>query len=173
MGLQLIFVVETSKKCKSDWIYIKDTVEHFYQYDKTKTKLTPVYMDGKGKYKKKEKEISGYINQYSSGNKNNQSKVIFCFDCDNYDCKPEDAEFLANAKRYCDEKEYEFIWFCKDIERVYLGKKVDDSQKMKAAAKFKEKKLINTVDERMLAVANYRENTSNIMNIIDKYLTRK
>lgn len=25
MSLQLIFVVETNKTCKSDWIYIKDT----------------------------------------------------------------------------------------------------------------------------------------------------
>ena len=31
MGIQLIFVVETNKKCNSDWIYIKDTVEHFYE----------------------------------------------------------------------------------------------------------------------------------------------
>lgn len=29
MGLQLIFAVETNKKCNSDWIYIKDTIEHF------------------------------------------------------------------------------------------------------------------------------------------------
>lgn len=26
MGLQLVFVVETNKKCNSDWIYIKDTI---------------------------------------------------------------------------------------------------------------------------------------------------
>ena len=43
MGLQLIFVVETNKKCNSDWIYIKDTVEHFYEYDRTQVKLSPVY----------------------------------------------------------------------------------------------------------------------------------
>ena len=30
MGVQLIFTVETNKKCNSDWIYIKDTVEHIY-----------------------------------------------------------------------------------------------------------------------------------------------
>ncbi len=27
MGLQLVFVVETNKKCNSDWIYIKDKNE--------------------------------------------------------------------------------------------------------------------------------------------------
>ncbi len=33
MGLQLIFVVETNKKCRSDWIYIKSALEKFYSYD--------------------------------------------------------------------------------------------------------------------------------------------
>ena len=50
MGVQLIFVVETRKTCNSDWIYIKDTVEHFYSYERTELKLTPIYMDGKGNY---------------------------------------------------------------------------------------------------------------------------
>ena len=45
MGLQLIFVVETNKNCKSDWIYIKETIERFYQYDQVQIKFSPVYMD--------------------------------------------------------------------------------------------------------------------------------
>ena len=44
MGLQLIFVVETNKKCKSDWIYIKDTIDRFYQYDQAQVKFSPVYV---------------------------------------------------------------------------------------------------------------------------------
>ena len=175
MGLQLIFVVETNKKCKSDWIYIKDTIDRFFEYEQAQIKFSPVYMDGKGKYKNKKtgKEITSLISQYAAGNKTNQSKVIFCFDCDDYDSKPEDAEFLANAKHYCVEKEYDFIWFCKDIERVYIGKKVDDSQKKKESATFKAKKSIDAVDESKLVVNNYRANTSNIMIVIDKYLSRK
>ena len=30
MGLQLIICVETNKKCNSDYIYIKTSIEHFY-----------------------------------------------------------------------------------------------------------------------------------------------
>ena len=56
MGVQFIFVVETNKGCKSDWIYIKETINHFYNYDNN-VKLSEVYMDGKGRYKYKEKEI--------------------------------------------------------------------------------------------------------------------
>ena len=29
MGLQLILVMETNRQCKSDWIYIKETIDLF------------------------------------------------------------------------------------------------------------------------------------------------
>ncbi len=54
--LQIIFVVESNSTCKSDWIYIKDTIEQFYQYDRAHVKLSVIYMDGKGKYSNKEKD---------------------------------------------------------------------------------------------------------------------
>ena len=78
MGLQLIFVVETNKKCNSDWIYIKDTIEHFYSYERTQIKFSVVYMEGKWKYDKKEKQINNLISQYKATSENNRSKVIFC-----------------------------------------------------------------------------------------------
>lgn len=95
MGVQLIFVVETNKNCKSDWIYIKDTIDHFYEYDRTMLKLSPVYLDSKNNYNspKKQKEIKSLISQYKTS-KNNQSRVIYCFDCDEYDKDPVDASFL-------------------------------------------------------------------------------
>lgn len=173
MGLQLIFVVETNKKCKSDWIYIKDTIDHFYKYDQAQVKFSPVYMNGKGNYQKKEKEISKLISQYSSTSKTNHSKVIYCIDCDDYDNKQEDSEFLKSVQRYCKSREADLIWFCKDVEQVYIGKKVDDSQKKNEASNFKAKKLITDVDMHRLSVTGYRANTSNIMNILDRYFTRR
>lgn len=173
MGLQLIFVVETNKKCKSDWIYIKDTIERFYQYNQTETKFSPVYMDGKGNYKKKEKEISELISQYAATSETNRSRVIYCFDCDNYDSKREDLEFLKSAQEYCNNQGYDFVWFCKDVERVYIGKKVDDGQKKSEAAVFKTKKLIANIDVSKLSASSYRADTSNIIHILDRYLTRK
>lgn len=173
MGLQLIFVVETNKSCKSDWIYIKDTIEQFYEYNKAHVKLTPVYMDGKGNYKKKETEISKWIAQYASMTKENLSRVIYCFDCDDYDNKVEDMIFLKNAETYCRDKGYHFAWFCKDVERVYIGRKVDDSKKQKEATTFKEKNLIKNVDTGRLNCVNYKANSSNIMSILDIYLDKK
>lgn len=175
MGTQFIFVVETNKKCNSDWIYIKDTIEHFYEYERTRVKLSVVYMNGKGNYQKKETEIKSLISKYASASKNNQSKVIYCFDCDEYNSNPNDSKFLKDAKKYCEDKGYDFIWFCKDVEQVYIGKKVDDCQKKKEAATFKAKKLIEKVDPDSLSEKRYRINMSNIMNILDQYqeLVRK
>ncbi len=84
-------------------------------------------MDGKGKYKKKENEIKKLISEYGSTSKTNQSKVIYCFDCDDYNSNQYDSKFLKEAKNYCDNMQYEFVWFCKDVEQVYIGKKIADS----------------------------------------------
>ena len=87
MGLQLIFVVEANKKCKSDWIYVKDTIDYFYQYDRAHVKLSPVYMGGKGNYNKStvEKQIEQLMSQYAGSSKSSFSRVIYCFDCDDCD----------------------------------------------------------------------------------------
>ena len=171
MGLQLVFVVETNKKCNSDWIYVKDTIEHFYSYERTQLKLSVVYMDGKGNYNspKKEKEIKKLTSQYKASSKSNRTRVIYCFDCDDYDSKPDDFKFLENARQYCNEYGYDFVWFCKDVEQVYIGKKVDDSQKTKESAVFKSKKLIVNIDSEKLSVEKYRNNTSNIMSVLNRY----
>ena len=175
MGLQLVFVVETNKKCNSDWIYIKDTVEHFYEYDRTQIKFSTVYMDGKGKYKSKEKQVAQFVRQYSAMSNANHSKVLYCFDCDDYDSNPNDQKFLKEAKQYCDSKGYDFVWFCKDVEQVYIGKRVDDSQKKKESVSFKARKAINKVDKLRLMADSCRIGTSSIMRVLDcnKELKRK
>ncbi len=173
MDLQLIFVVEANSKCKSDWFYIKDTIDRFYVYDQAHVRLTPVYMDGKGKYQKKEREISSLIKQYTNASKNNatrKSVVIYCFDCDNYDTKYEDRIFLDTAKKYCDSHGYEFVWFYEDIECVYLGRRVDKGQKKKEAESFRCRKGIENITIKKLLNVAYKANSSNLMVVLDKYL---
>lgn len=43
MSTQFIFAVETNKSCNSDWIYIKSTIEHFYEYEPSQVKLSTLY----------------------------------------------------------------------------------------------------------------------------------
>ena len=176
MGLQLIFVVETNKTCKSDWIYIKNTIDRFYTYDHAHVKLSPVYMNGKAKYEYKNKEVKSLITQYSKMATNNKSAVIYCFDCDDYDTKPEDTQFLELTQTFCQSHGYNYVWFCKDIERVYLQQKVSDKQKKKEAEKFMAKKQINKINTSNLSATSYKANASNLLLILDQFippLTRK
>ena len=79
------------------------------------------------------------------------------------------SKLLTNYKlKYCDKKEYEFVWFCKDVEQVYLGDKVVDDRKKKTAAKFKERKMILKVSQKQLSANNFRANSSNIMLVLDR-----
>ncbi len=172
MGLQLIFVVECDKNSESDWIYIKETIGYFYETIGPQIKLNHVYMEGRGNYKNNKtiNDIKKKISQYRATNRSNISKVIYCFDCDDYDIKPSDAKFLENAFQYCQERDYEFIWFCKDVERVYIGRKVDDRQKTNEAARFKKKSLILHVNKCNLVASQYQRNSSNILKVLDKQL---
>ena len=114
MGLQLIFAVETNQKCRSDWIYIKETIEYFYQYDRSHIKLSVVYMDSKDNYvqsKIKNKNDMMTI-QYQSMNVRNRTEIIYCFDCDDFDIKPEDKKFLDKARQFCEDHNAHFLWFC-------------------------------------------------------------
>lgn len=173
MGLQLILVMETNRQCKSDWIYIKETIDHFYKYDISHVRFSPVFMDGKGKYESKEKSVKKLISQYSSVSSQNRTEVIYCFDTDKYDTSQEDRSFFETVRSFCAKRNYHFVWFCQDIEQVYLGNSVENSKKCIESASFKRKNLIREMDPAKLSSRNIRKNTSNIMQVLDQYLTRK
>ena len=80
MGLQLIICVETNKKCNSDYIYIKTSIEQFYSINQGNIKLSPVYFDGKGNYSSKKaiNDINKLSKQYSASSEDNKSVVLCC-----------------------------------------------------------------------------------------------
>lgn len=81
--------------------------------------------------------------------------------------------FWEKVRQYCAEQKYDFVWFCKDIERVYTGKKVNAVDKKKKSEEFKKKKQISGVKVDKLSAAEYQENTSNILRILEQYLDMK
>ncbi len=175
MGLQLIICVETNKKCNSDYIYIKSSIEQFYSVNQGNIKLSPVYLDGKGNYSSKKtlKNIDTLSKQYRVSSEDNKSVVLCCFDCDEYDSRPEDMVFLDGVKSFCDEKGFKFVWFCKDIEQVYLGKSVPDNSKKNEANTFLKKKMIKDLSMEKFKAAKYQNGKSNLCIILDEYLITK
>ena len=68
---------------------------------------------------------------------------------------------------------YELVFFCRDVEEVYLGKRVNDKDKVNEVKRFKSKKMIEAVLPQNLSQNEYKINGSNILNVLDKFWTRK
>lgn len=170
MAIQLIFCVETNKRADTDSIYINEMIHYLYNID-NKVKISKVYMGSKTKYKSKEiiKEISNKKEMYKLGD----SIVIYCIDTDQYETNQEHKSDYEKIQKYCDMNNYELIWFCHDIEEVFLGHKVPDSEKVKQAANFKKGDIVNKININMLQESVKRINASNMLNVLDKYLQRK
>lgn len=82
----------------------------------------------------------------------------------------DDMEFLQTAQKFCKDKGYEYVWFCRDIESVFLEKKVSDKLKKREAETFKVRNRIQNIDAAKLSVSVYRINRSNLLTVLDKYI---
>lgn len=170
MAIQLIFCVETNKRADTDSIYISETINHLYLVN-NKTKISKVYMNTKTRYKARDvlKEIAGKIKAFTIG----ETRVIYCIDTDEYEKDAGNKRELDEIRRFCKESCYDLVWFCHDVEDVYLGRKIPDSAKVQEASAFRRKRKIEEMDFGKLAGCTERVHTSNILNILDQYLPRK
>lgn len=170
MAIQMIFCVETNKRADTDSIYITEALRHWYQLS-NQIKINKVYMNAKSRYNKQEvlKEIQKKTMEYTIG----VTKVIYCIDTDQYEKNPEHKNDLHKISRFCESHGYDLIWFCHDVEEVFLGKKISDSQKVQEAAAFRRKKMIQEIPANQLSSNTKNTSRSNMLCVLDKYLTRK
>lgn len=170
MAIQIILCVETNKRADTDIIYILAAIKHWYQIN-NRIKISKIYMNAKSMYNSKSvlRQIEAATKAFSFGT----TQVIYCIDTDQYEKNTEHAKELENISRYCRERHYDLIWFCHDVEEVFLGKKVSDSQKVLEAHSFKRKEEIEQIHMDRLSCTALRAGTSNILSILDRYLPRK
>lgn len=128
-------------------------------------------MNTKSKYNAKEvlKEIENKTRAFMIGH----TTVIYCIDTDDFDKNYEREQEFKAISTFCKERSYELIWFCRDVEEVFWGKKLSDSQKVKEAAIFRRKGLIAEIQSEYLRCDTRRKRTSNMLNVLDKYLSRR
>lgn len=170
MAIQLILCVETNKRANTDYIYIFETIKHVYKEDRRIT-INKVYMGSKTKYKSK--EVLRSIKQYTKDFTIGETKVIYCIDTDAYETDIEHKKVFDDISRFCEENGYELIWFCHDIEDVYIGEKISDSRKVQEAGTFRKKNKMDEMDLDQLSGNIKRAHTSNILCVLDKYYSRK
>ena len=162
--------VEADKQAQTDAIYIKDTIVRFYEIDRS-VKLSFIYMNGKSNYNSK--GVQGKINQLSKDYKNGPSVAVYCIDLDKYESNSAQLKENEEIKEYIAKNKYEMVWFCHDIEEVYLGESVIKKMKASTAIAFKKKEQILKVDAQKLMSCLCNKGTSNLLLVLDKYLKRK
>ncbi len=170
MSRLILFCVEADRVSKSDYLYIREVIRHYYIDDK-KVVYRPVYMKGKGNYKSKsvlsdiKEECEGFGGEIS---------VIYCVDTDDYDTSVADIKLNQDIEKYCAKNGHDLILCCKDIEDVFLGKQIDKGEKTKEAEGFVRKMLIKSIDKkRLLAELPLSRHLSNMMLVLDMYFKRK
>lgn len=170
MAIQMIFCVETTKKADTDSIYIMEAIKHLYEIT-NQIKISKVYMGTKTKYKSKEilKEIDAKIKAFTIG----ETKVIYCIDTDQYEKNMKHENEFNDITQFCKDRGYDLIWFCHDIEEVFLGKKISDSQKVQEAAAFRRKRIIEQIALKKLSCKVKMANSTNLLDVLDQYLSRK
>lgn len=99
--------------------------------------------------------------------------VIYCIDTDQYEKNPNHKKEYDEIQKYCEHENYEMVWFCHDVEEVFIGYKVSDSDKTKKAAEFVKKNIVKNVNYKKLSSDKLIKNTSNMLLVFDKYLQRK
>lgn len=170
MAVQMIFCVETNKRADTDSIYILETIRYLYVVN-NQVKISKVYMGSKSKYRAKDvlREIDKKKKAFTIG----ETRVIYCIDTDAYEKSAEHDRQLHDISQFCDEKGYDLIWFCHDVEDVFLGGRISDSEKVQEAGAFRRKRKIEAIQLDRLSGSVKKVHTSNILRILDKYLSRK
>ena len=170
MGIQLVFVVETDERSRTDYIYINSVLEELYHVRMANNvKLSTVFMGGKRNYNKR--KVISRIEALCKGYRNNgETKVIYCFDTDKYDTDPQDKRILNEEENYCRTNGYEFVWFCHDIEEVFVGVSVEDNEKVNRAKQYAVNKEVTNLKYINLKSKFISKGKSNLLYVIDKCL---
>lgn len=169
---QLIFVVEANVSNKSDSIYIKTFIDYYYKIEKNIV-INYIYMNGKNNYNKT--KIINKINQFVKRNNNGENIVFYCIDTDNINSDRQHFDSFLNVSNFCKANKYQLIWFCYDIENVFLKRKVEKCDKKKMAVWFiKNIHSLRALKDIELSKDKVGSNcTSNIVNVLNNYLYKK
>ncbi len=146
---------------KSDWMYIKSTIDFFY-LPRTFA-LDKIFATSKSELINQDIKIANKTKSIDR-----EIKIIIVAD---YDREEELNNRIIN---YCKKKDYDLVWMNLDIEDVFLGKQIPNNHKKIEAINFQSRKhkilpnLTLDNDEPLK-----RRHTTNLLSILDKYISRK
>ena len=163
----LLFCVESNNKEQIDWIYIESIIRNMFAEDRNVT-IRPLFMNGRSNYNSL--KVRRCIERFQTMSYESV-KVIYCVDTDRIEVNASQKKEFEGIVDYCNEKNYELIWFCHDIEEVFLGHSVSDSEKRACATKFIVNSGYRTLDIKKLMKTDYHAGWSNIITVIGNHLS--
>lgn len=167
MSKRLLFCVETTKQADTDYSYILDTIRHYYDLPRNVV-LRPVYMESKTRYNSR--AVREDIRRQSGPS---DAGVIYCIDTDDYNVSPAAKALLDQIRDYCRANGFDFIFFCRDVEDVFHGRRIPDTEKVQAVRRFRSSRAIEAMKAESLEQDDYRIHCSNILNVLDRHLSRR
>lgn len=168
---QVILCVETNKKAKTDVGYIDAVIKQLYCIG-AEIKLQYEYFCGKSRYndckflKTVKKDVKALKDE-------SLSTVVYFIDTDKFDSNPEDLRLNSQIQDFCEKNGYKMIWFCRNVEEVFLNKTVDDCEKKAEVAKFKSLNNLGKATTASLSASAMARYKSNMLLVLDRILQRK
>ena len=159
--IKLVFIMETRSSNKSDWMYIKSSIDYFY---KPRTfALDKIFATTKSELISQDTKIKSKIDDSTR-----EVKVIIVAD---YDRKEDLNDKII---KYCNDNDYDLVWMNLDVEDVYLGKQVPNNRKKSEAINFQSKK--HKLLPKLTGLSNpsplKTRHTTNLLVVLDKYISR-
>ena len=164
----LLLVIESKSKNGSDSYYIKSIIDRFYSKNHGH-KLEYIPMNGKGNYNSQTvcNKIQVFKSRYQG-----ECKVIYFYDRDLESTNNEQKKLNEEINNHCKNHLFDSVWFCRNIEEVFLGKLIIKDKK-KVAENFFYNDKINEVEKSHLQAKSIIAGYSNILLIFDKYFQKK
>ena len=132
--MQIVIVVEGKRSSDIDYQYIRSFVKTIYSKQDRRVKLNCIRLNSKTRLEANQKKIEEKRKSYAFMNKGEKQFVVCCLDTDAG--KTGDPEQNKRCEEFCRKNDYRLVWFHRDIEEVFLGKRVRDNQKTKEAKNF-------------------------------------
>ena len=164
-NVQYLFCLETNPKSNTDWQYIKKTIDYLLADKESGCRFRALYMEGKNNYKSKPmiKSIKENSKKWKG-----DTEVVYCIDLDKYDINQNDYVFYNKLNDYCERNGYKLVYFCRDIEEVYLGKRVESSKKAQFASRFFKNGIIDQNLISRLSKDTKNKKTSNLLLVLSE-----
>lgn len=169
---QIVFVVETTSKAKTDCRYISEIFSFYFNEFYRSSSITRQFVYMGGKHSWNSKRVQSEIKSHIKSMPDCRTFVLYSIDMDNFTTNSNDESLISSILKHCEERvDYHCILFNKNIEHVLLGKRVKDSQKVKEVGHFIRKHSIESVLEPSLRNKNpLSEKTSNVLCVFDEII---